>query len=89
MRQLRVTIREDAQDTVPLAGTVAAEPIGPDAVLDVTLDAYGHRMQHEAFGWAPRGDALPSAGDRVWVVRADDGEFVVVAWHPGALDLED
>lgn len=90
MADLRGTLRRQSPRDRLLAGLVSSTPIGVDASLQVTLDAYGHRgRRFAAFGWAPRGHDLPIAGDRVWVSRADDGELVVVAWHPEPLDEDE
>jgi hypothetical protein len=64
----------------PMEGAVVETPPSIDEPLRITLDAYGHRRQHEAYGWAPRASTDPAPGDTVWVLRADSGILVVLTW---------
>lgn len=76
----------DDDDPRPPLGAYAGE-IAADAEVDepvpVTLGAFDGGLH--LFGpcpWMPRGDVLPTRGDRCLVVFDDDGAPWVIAWEP-------
>jgi hypothetical protein len=75
------TRRTSSPAPTPMAGVVHEAPTAASDPLRVVTDADRRRVVREAFGWAPHGEQRPGAGDRVTVVRADDGELWVVGWQ--------
>lgn len=68
---------------VAYEGMIAADALDLDDAVTVTLSDFDDGRQ--VFGpcpWMPRGELLPSRGDRALVVFSDDGDPWIVAWTP-------